>query len=413
MAKHVRNQILAKIRAFKYYAYVWPYSRHISFWAVVRSNPLRDCWLQYKRSRYSRSFHWLHNHRQKGAAEYEHVIRSKLQVDALNFDDCRSQTYDNAAVMSEHLTELQARLVDKNPKPVLVNCDNHSLNHAGVQATSVNPIIVTFVGTIEQVYVFFSSSTGRWTQMTDTIPVTVKSESDTRRKARAAAVRVIANSFDELVVLLQTMNEDVSKSSDARQKAGHLINILLNLFHIVCFYIFEWHLVVQKRLQSPRMNLREAAADIDSLKRVLCDRWSRLCQSSVETWLWIAKEWGISTEWRIRRIQKQYGEEARDSKMTASTDIDRVMTWSVDTLLSEIETMSKRSNGLNAQFGFLMDVAAVIGIDDLESLRKHCADFTRTYEGDIDGSCLMQEIIDCHMRFRNRQCSEAEKPQTP
>ena len=61
-------------------------------------------------------------------------------------------------------------------------------------------------------------------------------------------------------------------------------------------------------------------------------------------------------------------------------------------------------------FGFLMDVAAVIDIDDLESLRKHCADFAGTYEGDIDGSCLMQEIIDCLMLFRNRQYSEAEKP---
>ena len=73
---------------------------------------------------------------------------------------------------------------------------------------------MTFVGTIEQVYVFFSSSAGRWTQMTDKIPVTVKRESATRWEAREAAVRVIANSFDELVDLLQTMNEDVSESSD-------------------------------------------------------------------------------------------------------------------------------------------------------------------------------------------------------
>ena len=60
-----------------------------------------------------------------------------------------------------------------------------------------------------------------------------------------------------------------------------------------------------------------------------------------------------------------------------------------------------------------MDVAAVIDIDDLESLRKHCADFAATCEGDIDDSCCMQEIIDCRMLFRNRRCSEAEKPQTP
>ena len=150
----------------------------------------------------------------KDAAAYEHVICSKLQVDTLNFDDCRSQMYDNAAVISGHLTVVQARLFDKNPKAVFVNCDNHSLNHAGVQAASVDPTIVTFVGTIEQVYVFFSFSTGCWTQMTDKITVMVKRESDTRWKAREAAMWVIANSFDELVELLQTLNEDLSESSD-------------------------------------------------------------------------------------------------------------------------------------------------------------------------------------------------------
>ena len=110
---------------------------------------------------------------------------------------------------------------------------------------------------------------------------------------------------------------------------------------------------------------------------------------------------------------KQYGEEASDSKMTASAEINRIMTCTVDTLVSEIETRNKRLKGLNAKFGLLMDVAAVINIDDLESLWKHCADFAATYEGDIDGSCLMHETIDCSMRFRNRQCLEAEKPQTP
>ena len=65
-------------------------------------------------------------------------------------------------------------------------------------------------------------------------------ESDTPWSAREAAVRVIVNSFDELVELLQTMNEYVSQSSDTRQKPNTLINNLVN-FNFVCylqFYIF-------------------------------------------------------------------------------------------------------------------------------------------------------------------------------
>ena len=80
------------------------------------------------------------------------------------------------------------------------------------------------------------------------------------------------------------------------------------------------------------------------------------------------------------------------------------MKCAADTFVSEIETMSKRLNDLNAKLWFLMDVAAVIDVDDLESLRKHWADFEATYEGDIDSSCLMQEIIDLRMLFRNRHC---------
>ena len=70
----------------------------------------------------------------KDAAAYEHLIRRKRQFGALDFDDCRSQMYDNAAVMSGHLIGVEARLVDKNPKAIFVNCDNHSLNHARMQA---------------------------------------------------------------------------------------------------------------------------------------------------------------------------------------------------------------------------------------------------------------------------------------
>ena len=135
------------------------------------------------------------------------------------------------------------------------------------------------------------------------------------------------------------------------------------------------------------MNLGEATADVDSMKGGLSDWRSSLYESSVETGLRIATEWGIFIERRIRRKQKQNGEEASNSKITASADIDRVMKCAVDTFVSEIETRSKRLNGLNAKFGLLMDVAALIDIDDLESLRKHCAAFAATYEDDIDDSC--------------------------
>ena len=69
--------------------------------------------------------------------------------------------YDNAAVMTGHISGVQARLTDLNAKAIFVNCNNYSLNLAGVHAAAVDPLIITFFGTIEQVYVFFSGSTIR------------------------------------------------------------------------------------------------------------------------------------------------------------------------------------------------------------------------------------------------------------
>ena len=163
---------------------------------------------------------------------------------------------------------VQARLTDLNAKAIFVNCDNHSLNLAGVHAASVDPII-TFFGTVEQVYVFFSGSTIRWEKMEEKLNFTVKRESDTRWSARESAVRVIVQSYDDIIELPQEMSEDALQSADIREKAGTLLNSLLTL-SIVCFLILREQVlhkinVVQKRLQSARMNLRETAADMDSL----------------------------------------------------------------------------------------------------------------------------------------------------
>ena len=100
-----------------------------------------------------------------GAAGYEEILLKKLNDDDLKFRDCRAQMYDNAAVMSGHISGVQARPTDLNAKAIFVNCDNHSLNLAGVHAASVDLLIITFFGTVEQVYVFFSGSTIRWKKM--------------------------------------------------------------------------------------------------------------------------------------------------------------------------------------------------------------------------------------------------------
>ena len=94
-------------------------------------------------------------------------------------DDCRSECYENAAVMSDHISGVQQRILEKNPQALFINCDNHSLNLAGVHSASQEPLVVTIFGTPEMVYLFFACSTLRWENLKQVMSITVKWESET------------------------------------------------------------------------------------------------------------------------------------------------------------------------------------------------------------------------------------------
>ncbi|GBP91129.1 hypothetical protein EVAR_24081_1 [Eumeta japonica] len=109
----------------------------------------------------------------------------------MNLQDGRSQCYDNAAVIAGHRTGVHQRISEKNNLAIFVNCDNHSLNMVGVHAAKQNTIMVTFFGIIESLYVFFSRSTLRWEKLKKSVPVVVKSESETRWSAKVEAVKPV------------------------------------------------------------------------------------------------------------------------------------------------------------------------------------------------------------------------------
>lgn len=92
----------------------------------------------------SRKFPWVHSIHQKDAESIANKIKEMLEKDLLPFEDCCSQCYDNAAVMSGHKSRVQQRLDTLDPKAIYVNCDNHSLNLVGVHAASQGLMIVIF-----------------------------------------------------------------------------------------------------------------------------------------------------------------------------------------------------------------------------------------------------------------------------
>ncbi|XP_066941102.1 zinc finger MYM-type protein 1-like [Macrobrachium rosenbergii] len=206
----------------------------------------------------------------KGCSKYTvNLVMQQLEKDHLPFEDCRSQCYDNAAVMSGHKSGVQQRLVTVNPKTIYVNCNNHSLNLAGVRSASHEVVMVTFFGTVQAVYVFFSRSIYRWERLKKNLPISVKAESETRWSARADAVRPIHENVGDLVQLLETIGSHLNKT-DTRSEATQLLSRILtfDFFAVQSF----WNILltkidrVQKRLQDPKLNFHEAAQDIQALQ---------------------------------------------------------------------------------------------------------------------------------------------------
>ena len=101
----------------------------------------------------------------KDAASIEQGIRKFLETLGIEFKDCRAACFDNAAVMAGAVSGVQARMRRENERILFINCDNHSLNLAGVHAVSQDVAAVTFFETLDSVFTFFSRSTERWNEM--------------------------------------------------------------------------------------------------------------------------------------------------------------------------------------------------------------------------------------------------------
>ncbi|CAF0964928.1 unnamed protein product [Didymodactylos carnosus] len=61
----------------------------------------------------------------------EDAILNEMDVLEINLNDCRGQSYDNAANMSGAYSELQSRIRARNDLAVYVSCAVHSLNLSG------------------------------------------------------------------------------------------------------------------------------------------------------------------------------------------------------------------------------------------------------------------------------------------
>ena len=267
----VREQIIKDIKEAKYYSIMFDSTPDLAHREQL-SQIIRYVCIEGKNVSIKESFIDFFEIHQKNAESLAREITDKLERDGLRLDDCRGQSYDNAAVMAGHKTGVQARIIKKNPLAIFVPCDNHSLNLVGVHAAHVDPLMVTFFGTIERIFSYFSSSTHRWEILKEHADLAVKKECETRWSSRNDAVEAVSTQLNSIVDALEQLRDSPNENADTRGDAGSVLHNVLNFNFLVLLPFWQNILQsinrIQIRLQDPTINFKTTADDLNGLKSI-------------------------------------------------------------------------------------------------------------------------------------------------
>uniref|UniRef100_H3AMG0 HAT C-terminal dimerisation domain-containing protein n=1 Tax=Latimeria chalumnae TaxID=7897 RepID=H3AMG0_LATCH len=157
----------------------------------------------------------------------------------IDIENCRGQSYNNAANISGQYMGLQARIKEMNPLAVYVPCAAHSVNLVGT-ATSVNCCLAAanLFGTVQQIYTFAAESAKRWNTLTEGLSanengwvLTLKTLSSTRWHCHADSIKALSLNYGNFFCALKSLAVDEHEPADTRLTARTLAAAILQQFH--------------------------------------------------------------------------------------------------------------------------------------------------------------------------------------
>lgn len=222
-----------------------------------------------------------------------------------------------------------------------------------------------------------------------------------------------SSTTNELVELLQT-SENNNATSDIISDATILLQNILNFNCMVLIHF--WHDIlrrldrVQKRLQDPTMNFKEAFHDLDSLATNLAEIRDNVCQDAITKATLKCEQWCIDIQIRGRRRQKMPGELSQNADLSAQDEICRVMKSVLDCLEQELKSRFTHLTDLNSKFGFLLNIENLLKGECDMDIETNCKILCEFYDTDTDEPGLNNDIFDCKMLLLRR---EDFRPKTP
>jgi hypothetical protein len=237
------------------------------------------------------------------------ILLAFLQKIDVNIQNCRGQSYDNAANMSGRYKGMQTVIREhiKDARADYVPCVGHSSSLGGQSGVAINDEGCAFFRLLQDVYNFFAASTSRWKLLTCALPAKApvpKRLSTTRWSARADAVHALRVSYDEIRKCLAAFSKDRQHPPDARDEADRMTKRLEKLeTGIMCV---TWNRILSrfktcnKALQDPSIDLGTAVELLSSLEETILSLRDDFYNIEAE-----AKELTQNVEYKSKRVRRR------------------------------------------------------------------------------------------------------------
>lgn len=329
-----------------------------------------------------------------------------LSGNSIEFADCRGQSYDNASNMSGKYNGMQAILRNKNSLAVFIPCAAHSLNLVGHGAVSCCRSAVAFFDFVQEIYVFFMASPGRYERLhmklSENNLVVPKRLIEVRWSAHADAIRALVKGYRVIMEVLNEIAEDPNEK-------GTVCNTASGLYDTMCkletgIFCECWHVILErfnatsKQLQDPMMDLNTAVRLLKSLEQFVQAQRSEFDKFEENGKKLTSATQYINVAMRRRRpnVRLQPLGDAQtqsvDDDVTATAGKDQFRRDSflpvLDMLISSLHRRRCSYSEIAELFGFLSQLRT---IDDNE-IRQHAHTLIHTYNADLEES-LAEELI--------------------
>lgn len=336
-------------------------------------------------------------------------IENKLKELNLNMNNLRGQGYDNGANMRGKHIGLQKKILEKYPRAFFIPCSAHSLNLVVNDAVKISFESVEFFNTVQELYVFFSSSNIRWNVLLKHLPkLTLKALSETRWESRIDAITPLKTQIGEIYDALEELENDNKRDMNTRTLAKSLKNKNFK-FKFMCSVVMWQDIlskinVVSKILQSPKFDIKSSLDALNNLKNYFMTKRSDedfqnfLIESrEIATKASIEEAFPSLPTQRIRRKKRHFEYEGADEPI-ASPELSFKVNFYFKILDAAITAIEERFQLLQQHTDIFNVIYAITKIGNDDELKINCEKInqaltdTSSSESDISATDLYEEI---------------------